>query len=173
MGCFVRAAPASLTPVCPLPLQGVPISPEVAAGRAPFTVEHVSWLYDANARQLVTAFSGLLGPPEPRALDSSHETLLFALADPRAGGVLRELTLPKCVAAWGLSPPELATPAASGDGGAALQGDACAAAAAPTAGVWKQARLANGKTVSLPRVPAKYLKFLRVRAARARARVDL
>lgn len=40
-----------------------------------------------------------------------------------------------------------------------------AGAALPTAGVWKQARLVNGKTVSLPRVPAKYLKFLRVRGA--------
>lgn len=38
--------------------QGLPMSPDVAAGRAPFTAEHVSWLYDANARQLVTAFSG-------------------------------------------------------------------------------------------------------------------
>lgn len=38
--------------------QGLPLSPDVAAGRAPFTAEHVCWLYDANARQLVTAFSG-------------------------------------------------------------------------------------------------------------------
>lgn len=103
------------------------------------------WLYDANARQLVTAFQ-----------------------DPRAGGVLRELPLPKCVAAWGLSPPELAVAATTaGDAVVAVGGDSHALSSQP--GVWKQVRLPSGKTVALPRVPPKYIKWLRVRAGRGSA----
>jgi hypothetical protein len=105
--------------------------------------------------------------------------------------MLKELPLSKCIAAWGLSPPELQQPQQQGQGqqgggaqalqqqrpggqtqpddAAAAGGDSAVPAAAAAVGgagttaCWRTARLPNGKTVSIPRVPAKYLKFLRVR----------
>lgn len=74
--------------------------------------------------------------------------------------MLRELTLPKCISAWGLTPPELDLPASATEDAAQQQQPALGSTSG--AGVWKQARLPNGKMVSLPRVPPKYLKFLRV-----------
>lgn len=68
-----------------------------------------------------------------------------AFEDPAAGGALREMPLPACVRVWGLEPPE-------------LQPGAAPAAAAPLVTL-------RGRTVALPRVPPKYLAFLRARAA--------
>jgi hypothetical protein len=62
-------------------MQGAPLSPEVAAGRAPFTADHVSWLFDNNSRQLVTAYAGAWGvcvAVHPR-LATSHLSALLLL----------------------------------------------------------------------------------------------
>ena len=78
--------------------------------------------------------------------------VVAAYEDARYGG-LREVPLPKCVEMWGWNPPEAATDAEQAAAGAA-------AAASSTARTQVEIR---GVMVTIPRVPRKYVKFIRGR----------
>jgi serine/threonine protein kinase len=106
--------------------------------------------------------------------DTANKSLIPTYQDPKSGG-LKELTLQKCVQLWGLHPPELAipeapapnrtpiqTPDAPTNGGSETGGAATAGDGSDNNNVWKTVTV-NDMTVEIPRVPRKYLDFLRHR----------
>ena len=86
---------------------------------------------------------------------SSRGNLLAAYEGP--GGSLRELSLPLCVQLWGVDPPELSLSGVVDCVSTTLPQDQL-----PALPVTVTIR---GRTIPVPRIPAKYVAFLRARAA--------
>lgn len=86
--------------------------------------------------------------PNTRAVIAAYEDSRF--------GALRELTLPKCIELWGWNPPEAAEDAPSqrsASGRGASSGDSTG----------RRRVQVKGRTVSIPRIPRKFIRFLRAR----------
>jgi hypothetical protein len=112
---------------------------DVAAGSSPLRQEHVWYLLEPSTKALVTAWE------DPRFATT------VSSAGGGGGGGLRELPLPRAVQLWGLEPPELAP----------LLSPVPPVPPAPPS-EWRTVSY-RGRPVRLPRVPAKYLRFLRAR----------
>jgi hypothetical protein len=99
----------------------------------------------------------------------THRQLVAALPDPRTGG-LKELPLPKCIELWGWDPLHEAAdggaspPLSEGGGGRRSDGPLSEEAADKLAKAGGEVVVVEGEAVTVPRVPPKYLRWLRARA---------
>lgn len=84
-------------------------------------------------------------------VNPTTKQVIAAYEDVRAG-TLRELTLRRCVAVWGWDPPE-----AADDGNTSG-----AVSEASSSSCWKRVAV-KGRPYTIPRVPGKYVKFLKAR----------
>ena len=123
------------------------MTPEIKTGQQPLSFEYVGpGAGGRSTRCLMWAFLLFVVWHCRHVwwLVNVHSRQVIAAYEDARFGTLRELTLKKCVDIWGWEPPE-----ASDDG--------CAGTS-----VWRRVQV-KGRTINLPRVPRKYLRFLRSR----------
>lgn len=167
---FKLLPPAAIAK-CSVLHKGSPIGHDVSVGAAPLRQEHIWYLLEPASKALVTAWedprvarqyaASATQPPQSPAAGGPVPTYLGGSDSPGLGMAgLRELPLTKAMEVWGRDPPELAPllrkPSLPPGGG-----NTPSHSQAPP-NEWRTATY-RGRAVKLPRVPAKYLRFLKAR----------
>lgn len=118
---------------CTVLMKGQPLTSDQLHGKSPLSVDNVWWLIHQNSRQLLAAY------------EDSHRGL-------------RELTLPKCIEAWGWTP---------------LDSDKFGLDTCEKRNLSSLTGVYNGAPVTLPLVAPKYLKWLLGRQTVCREMVNM
>ena len=143
-----KLLPAGSLQKCHVIVRGQPASSDVRTGKEKFAEEHVWWLLHPNSKQMIAAYE-----------------------DSRYG--LRELPLTACVQIWGWKPSiddfdtgydssdekvadRKVDKSKGGSGSTTSSGSAASSASPRTVEI-------KGDTISIPKVPRKYLKFIATR----------